>query len=126
MLIRLPFWEDSQLLRSTEFHIRGVASTHMGHDDTVRRVDVEGLRFGVIRATGRRIPHCTFARRSGLQAYTSEERHTMANTHSPDELGYGSCVEHISDHSICLALIETSLVSAGDDTARVLAAVLEK
>ena len=37
-----------QLLRSTGVHIRGVASTHMGHDDTVRRVDVEGLRFGVI------------------------------------------------------------------------------
>ena len=62
----------------------------------------------------------------GLHTYTSEVRHTMANTHSSDELGYGSCVEHISDHSVCLALVETALVSAGDDTARILAAVLEK
>ena len=50
----------------------------------------------------------------------------MADTHSADELGYGSCVEHISDHSVCLALIEAALVSAGDDTARILATVLEK
>ena len=50
----------------------------------------------------------------------------MADTHSADELGYGSCVEHISDHSVRLALIETALVSAGDDAARILAAVLEK
>ena len=50
----------------------------------------------------------------------------MTNTHSPDELGYGSCVKDVSDHSVCLALIETTLVSAGDDTARILAAVLEK
>ena len=62
----------------------------------------------------------------GLQMYTSEERHTMADPHSADELGYGSCVEHISDHSVCLALIEAALVSAGDDTARILATVLEK
>ena len=98
----------------------------MGHDDTVRRVDVEGLRFGVIRATGSRIPHCTFAMSLGLQTYTSEERHTMANAHSSDEFGYGSCVEDISNHPIRFALVETALVSAGDDTARILAAVLEK
>ena len=51
---------------------------------------------------------------------------TVTDTHSADELGYGSCVEHISDHSVRLALIETALVSAGDDAARILAAVLEK
>ena len=50
----------------------------------------------------------------------------MADTHSPDEFGYSSCVEHISNHPIRFALVETALVSASDDTARILAAVLEK
>ncbi|KAJ2988730.1 hypothetical protein NUW54_g9018 [Trametes sanguinea] len=50
----------------------------------------------------------------------------MAYTHPANQPGDRGGVEDISDHSIGLALVEASFRPAGDDAARILAAVLEK
>ena len=50
----------------------------------------------------------------------------MANTHSADEPGERGSVKDIPNHPVGLALVETALVAAGDDAARVLSAMLEK
>lgn len=50
----------------------------------------------------------------------------MSDTHVPSEPAETTRVENIPDHSICLALVESSLVSARHDTRCVLPAMLQE
>ena len=50
----------------------------------------------------------------------------MTDTHSADEPGEGGGVKDVPDHSVRLALVETTLWSTGYDTAGILTSMLEK
>lgn len=50
---------------------------------------------------------------------------TMPDAHSSNQPRNGVAVEDIADHAICFALVESPLRTAGDDTTRILAAVLQ-
>ncbi len=50
----------------------------------------------------------------------------MANTHSAGESGNSGGVKDVPNHPVGLALVEASLRAAGDDSAGILSAMLEK
>lgn len=50
----------------------------------------------------------------------------MANSHSAYQFPDRVLIEYISDHAIGLALIETTLRSASDDPAGILASMLQQ
>jgi len=50
---------------------------------------------------------------------------TVSNTHSTYQTLNSILIEYISDHAISLALIESALVSAGDNPTGILTAVLQ-
>jgi hypothetical protein len=57
---------------------------------------------------------------SQVREKRKERRRTVSNTHSTDELSHSLGVEEVADHSVALALVETTLGTASNDTARVL------
>ena len=50
----------------------------------------------------------------------------MANTHASDKPGQRGRVKDVPDHAVRLALVQAALVTACDDAASVLAAMLEQ
>ena len=56
----------------------------------------------------------------------SRKGRTVADAHAAEQPGQGGCVKDIPDHAVRLALVEAALMAAGDDAARVLAAVLQE
>jgi hypothetical protein len=50
----------------------------------------------------------------------------MTHAHPSNQGADGVRIEDVADHAVCLALVEATLGTAGDDPARILAAVLEK
>ena len=50
----------------------------------------------------------------------------VTDAHSPNQPRKRVCVKHITNHAVCLALKEAAFWSAGDDSAGILAAVLEQ
>lgn len=99
----------------------------MCKDDSVGRVDIERLCLRVGRGSSSGIPHCEEDdedeySRGGWEG----ERLTVAYAHAADEGGDSLWIEDVPDHAVCFALIETALGAAGDDSARILAAMLEE
>ena len=80
----------------------------VGHADTVRAVDVEGLSFSVRAATG-----------SGVSQ--------VAEAHEAGKVGHtGAVLEDLGGHAVALALVEATTGTATDYSGSILAAVLEK
>ena len=76
----------------------------MCQTDAVGRVDVERLRLGGFRATGRRVANVT-------------------DTHVARQAQHVARVEHVTDEAVGPALLQ-SLLAPGDDASRILTAVL--
>jgi len=50
----------------------------------------------------------------------------MSDAHSPSQPGERVCVKHITNHPVCFALVEPAFGSTSDDSAGILASVLEQ
>jgi hypothetical protein len=87
---------------------RGVDKvTVVGHDQSIRRVDVERLSLGVGEGAG-----------SGVSQ--------MSNAHASDQTLYTGLGEDVPDHTVALALIQSTPGTGGNDTTGVLSSVLEE
>ena len=77
----------------------------VGKRDTVRRIDVKGLRLGRRGTARRRVAH-------------------MRDTHVAGQIDHVLVVEHVARQTVGLAQIQATFV-AGHDARRVLAAMLQ-
>lgn len=94
--------------------------TCVSKHDSVRRVDVERLSFGLVRRTGRGVTN--YREHQSLLAFTARHvRLTVANTHPALEAGYGGRVKDVANHTVRLDLVEPATRTASDETCCVLA-----
>lgn len=99
----------------------------MSKDDTVRRVDVEWLGLGHGGRTGGRITDYAKRKREEEDkhtrttgAHSKSDSLTMTNAETANKASELLLVENITDHTVALALEETTLGSRGHNTGGVL------
>jgi hypothetical protein len=120
--IRFPFCET--MLRGLSLAKRDWA--YMCEYDTIRRIDVERLSFGVIGATSCWVSNLKTGFRGSDTDYREIGTLTMSYAHPADQFRNGLVIEDISDHPIGFALVQTALWTTGDDTTCILAAMLQQ